>query len=106
MVKNRDHERETIKILEMDELYTYIKKKKIKHEYGLLLIGTDSKMLRLKYVAAQRALMGPLLDALFLCFDSQVVFSVTKRVYQRGALGINLQFSEFFCMSLLRLLRF
>ncbi len=48
IVKTRDHERETIEILEMDELYTYIKKKSAKHEYGLLLIGTDSKMLRLK----------------------------------------------------------
>ena len=48
MVKNRDYEKETIEILEMDELYTYIKKKKTKHEYGLLLIGTDSKMLHLK----------------------------------------------------------
>jgi transposase-like protein len=48
MVRNREHERETIEILEMDELYTYIKKKKIKYEYGLLLIGTETKMLRLK----------------------------------------------------------
>ena len=48
MVQNRDHERETIEILEMDELYTYIKKKSATHEYGLLSIGTDSKMLRLK----------------------------------------------------------
>ena len=29
MVQNKDHEKETIEILEMDELYTYIKKKKI-----------------------------------------------------------------------------
>ena len=48
MVKDRKHERESIEILEMDELYIYIKKKSVKHEYGLLLIGTDSKMLRLK----------------------------------------------------------
>ncbi|WP_323732646.1 hypothetical protein [Candidatus Bandiella euplotis] len=37
-----------IEILEMDELYTYVKKKRIKQEYGLLSIGTDSKLLRLK----------------------------------------------------------
>jgi hypothetical protein len=48
MVKSRNHERETIEVLEMDELYTYIKKKKTKLEYGLLLIGTDLKMLHLK----------------------------------------------------------
>jgi transposase-like protein len=48
MVKERKHEKESIEVLEMDELYTYIKKKSVKHEYGLLLIGTDSKMLRLK----------------------------------------------------------
>ena len=48
MVKDKKHEKEKIEILEMDELYTYIKKKKTKYEYGLLLIGTDSKMLHLK----------------------------------------------------------
>ena len=48
MVKNREEEDGHIEILEMDELYTYIKKKRIKHEYGLLSIGTDSKLLRLK----------------------------------------------------------
>ena len=48
MVKNQKHERESIEVLEMDELYTYIKKKSAKHEYGLLSIGTDSRMLRLK----------------------------------------------------------
>ena len=48
MVKDRKHEKESIEVLEMDELYTYITKKSVKHEYGLLLIGTDSKMLRLK----------------------------------------------------------
>ena len=48
MVKNRQENKEDIEILEMDELYTYIKKKKIKYESGLLLIGTDLKILRLK----------------------------------------------------------
>ena len=48
MVQNKDYEKETVEILEMDELYTYIKKKKAKYEYGLLLIGTNSKILRLK----------------------------------------------------------
>lgn len=36
-----------IEILEMDELYTYIKKKNGKHEYGLLLIGTEMKLLHI-----------------------------------------------------------
>jgi transposase-like protein len=48
MVKNREEEGGHIEVLEMDELYTYIKKKRIEHEYGLLLIGRDSKLLRLK----------------------------------------------------------
>lgn len=48
IVKAPDHEKETIAVLEMDELYAYIKKKSTKHEYGLLSIGTDSKMLRLR----------------------------------------------------------
>ena len=37
-----------IQILEMDELYTYIKKKQIKSEFGLLSIGTSFVLLRLK----------------------------------------------------------
>lgn len=37
-----------IQILEMDELYTYIKKNQIKSEYGLLSIGTRSVLLRLR----------------------------------------------------------
>ena len=37
-----------IDILEMDELYTFIKKKSIKSEFGLLLIGTHCVLLRLK----------------------------------------------------------
>jgi transposase-like protein len=36
-----------IAILEMDELYTYIKKKSGKYEYGLLLIGTEMRLLRI-----------------------------------------------------------
>ena len=36
-----------IPILEMDELYTYIQKKSGKYEYGLLLIGTEMKLLRI-----------------------------------------------------------
>lgn len=36
-----------ISILEMDELYTYIQKKSGKYEYGLLLIGTEMKLLRI-----------------------------------------------------------
>ena len=37
-----------IQILEMDELYTYIKKNQIKSEYGLLSIGMRSVLLRLR----------------------------------------------------------
>jgi transposase-like protein len=36
-----------IEILEMDELYTYVQKKSGKYEYGLLLIGTEMKLLRI-----------------------------------------------------------
>ena len=39
---------ENIQILEMDELYTYIKKNQIKSEFGLLSIGTGFVLLRLK----------------------------------------------------------
>ena len=59
MVKNRKEQAEKIEILEMDELFTFIKKslKKtrkpgalVSHtlEFGLLWIGTDLKLLRLK----------------------------------------------------------
>jgi hypothetical protein len=41
-------ERNKIPILEMDELYTYVKKKAIRSEYGLLLTGTDSYLIHLK----------------------------------------------------------
>ena len=37
-----------IDVVEMDELFSYIKKNKIKSEYGLLLIGTSSVYLSLK----------------------------------------------------------
>lgn len=39
---------DNIQILEMDELYTYIKKNQIKSEFGLLSIGTGFVLLRLK----------------------------------------------------------
>lgn len=59
MVSARQEEAEKIEILEMDELYTYIKKnqeetkrlgrsKDHTPEFGLLWIGTDLKLLRLK----------------------------------------------------------
>ena len=47
-IKTMERQRKEIAILEMDELYTYIKKNKIKSEYGLLLIGTDSVFVKLK----------------------------------------------------------
>jgi transposase-like protein len=58
MVKNRNEEFEKIDILEMDELFTYVKKsqEQIKKqgkesanisEYGLLWIGTDLKLFHL-----------------------------------------------------------
>ena len=58
MVKNKNEEFKKIDILEMDELFTYVKKsqEQIKKqgkesvnipEYGLLWIGTDLKLLRL-----------------------------------------------------------
>ena len=47
--------KEETQILEMDELYTYIKKNRIKSEYGLLSIGTRSVLLHLKSeMAAER----------------------------------------------------
>ena len=59
MVKSKNEEFEKIDILEMDELFTYVKKnqEQIKRqgkgsenipEYGLLWIGTDLKLLRLR----------------------------------------------------------
>jgi transposase-like protein len=37
-----------IPILEMDELYTYVKKETIRPGYGLLLIGTDAYLIHLR----------------------------------------------------------
>lgn len=59
MVKTQKQESGDIAILEMDELYTYVKKSRdaVKKQakgsantpaYGLLLIGTQAKMLRLR----------------------------------------------------------
>jgi transposase len=59
MVKARQEETGDIEILEMDELYTYVKKNQENAkkqaaesanipEFGLLLIGTEAKMLRLR----------------------------------------------------------
>ena len=42
-----DNPSKEIAILEMDELYTYIQKKSGRYEYGLLLIGTEMKLLRI-----------------------------------------------------------
>jgi hypothetical protein len=51
MVENArvcDEKKEKIPLLEMDELYTYIKKKRIKSECGLLLIETGCVLLDLR----------------------------------------------------------
>lgn len=48
MVKEQPKESRNISILEMDELYTYVKKRQEKSEFGLLLIGTEMKLLRIK----------------------------------------------------------
>jgi len=45
---NESTELKKIDLVEMDELYTYIKKNKIKSESGLLLIGMHSVYLNLK----------------------------------------------------------
>ena len=37
-----------IQILEVDELFTYIQKKETKPTYGLLLIGSEIKLLTLR----------------------------------------------------------
>ena len=48
-IENLEPKKEgNIQILEMDELYTYIKKNQIKSEFGLLSIGTGFVLLRLK----------------------------------------------------------
>jgi transposase len=47
ILENNPQASQKINILEMNELYTYIQKKKIKQEYGLLSIGTETVLLRL-----------------------------------------------------------
>ncbi len=47
-ITSTKREHKNIEIVEMDELFTYIKKNKIKSEYGLLLTGTSSIYLNLK----------------------------------------------------------
>ena len=46
-IERMPRESKEIEVLEMDELYTYIQKKSGKYEYGLLLIGTEMKLLRI-----------------------------------------------------------
>jgi len=46
-VANLPKESKNIPILEMDELYTYIQKKIGTSEYGLLLIGTEMRLLHI-----------------------------------------------------------
>ena len=41
-------EKDNFEILELDELFTYCQKKPEKSMYGLLLIGTEMKLLILK----------------------------------------------------------
>jgi transposase-like protein len=48
--QNVSNQRSKVPLLEMDELYTYIKKNRIKSEYGLLLIETGCVLLDLKPV--------------------------------------------------------
>jgi transposase-like protein len=50
-VRNMQTTDKVIDIVEMDELFTYIKKNKIRSEYGLLLTGMNSVYLNLKSVA-------------------------------------------------------
>lgn len=47
-VERQPHPQHSIDVCEMDELYTYVKKKTIKLEYGLLWIGTYCVLLHLK----------------------------------------------------------
>ncbi len=47
-VESRRPVKQSIEVCEMDELYTYVKKKTSKLEYGLLWIGTESALLHLK----------------------------------------------------------
>ena len=45
--KNTDKTSENIDIVEMNELYTYIKKNPTKSEYGLLFLGTKCVLIKL-----------------------------------------------------------
>jgi transposase-like protein len=45
-----------IEVLEMDELYTYVKKRAIKSEYGVLSTETDCVLVHLRSKAAKREL--------------------------------------------------
>jgi transposase-like protein len=59
MVENAGNdmkEKEKIPLLEMDELYTYIKKNSTKSEYGLLLIETGCVLLDLRLEMEARKL--------------------------------------------------
>jgi len=46
-VNNRQKNNTDIDVLEMDELFTFVEKNAGKYEYGLLLIGTEMKLLRI-----------------------------------------------------------
>ena len=46
-VASRPKDNRDIAILEMDELYSYVEKKRGKHEYGLVSIATETKLLRI-----------------------------------------------------------
>ena len=56
--RNSSVSKDKIPLLEMDELYTYIKKKQIKSEYGLLLIETGYVLLDLKLEMQAEKLLG------------------------------------------------
>jgi transposase-like protein len=47
IVDSQPNNPKEIAILEMDELFTYIQKKRGKSAYGLLLIGTEMRLLRI-----------------------------------------------------------
>jgi transposase-like protein len=49
-LEKREEKRQalTIPVLELDELYTYVQKKQIKSEYGLLLLETGCVLVHLK----------------------------------------------------------
>ncbi len=51
--KDRQRKERRDQILEMDELYTYIKKNRIRSEYGLLWLRMRSALLHLKSEIAE-----------------------------------------------------